>query len=120
MVERSSASTWALRCGCGWGAESQASGWCAARTGTACRTGASWCVAREPSLPWAWGWTMPAELARKWVALVLGAVVLSTGCITVTPPAGRGALLDRNPRAAPGLAGDVRGEAQYALTGSNA
>ncbi len=34
---------------------------------------------------------MPAELARKWVTLVLGAVVLSTGCVTVTPPAGRGA-----------------------------
>ncbi|QRK07182.1 hypothetical protein JQX13_45250 [Archangium violaceum] len=63
---------------------------------------------------------MLAELARKWVALVLGAVVLSTGCITVTPPAGRGMLLDRNPRASPGLAGEVRGDAQYAATGSNA
>ena len=63
---------------------------------------------------------MLAELARKWVALVLGAVVLSTGCITVTPPAGRGMLLDRNPRASPGLAGEVRGDAQYAVTGSNA
>jgi hypothetical protein len=45
-------------------------------------------------------------MARKWVALVLGAVVLSTGCITVTPPAGRGMLLDRNPRASSGLAGE--------------
>ncbi|QRK07789.1 hypothetical protein JQX13_48760 [Archangium violaceum] len=63
---------------------------------------------------------MLAELARKWVALVLGAVVLSTGCITVTPPAGRGMLLDRNPRASPGLAGEVRGDAQHAVTGSNA
>lgn len=63
---------------------------------------------------------MPAELARKWVALVLGAVVLSTGCITVTPPAGRGMLLDRNPRASSGLAGEVRGDAQYAVSGSNA
>ncbi|HEX8537678.1 MAG TPA: hypothetical protein VF664_09450, partial [Cystobacter sp.] len=59
-------------------------------------------------------------MARKWVALVLGAVVLSTGCITVTPSAGRGALLDRNPRATPELAGEVRGDAQYAATGSNA
>ncbi|HZH77167.1 MAG TPA: hypothetical protein VEY88_14145 [Archangium sp.] len=63
---------------------------------------------------------MPAEMARKWVALVLGAVVLSTGCVTVTPPAGRSALLDRNPRAAPGLAGEVRGDAQHAATDSNA
>jgi len=63
---------------------------------------------------------MPAELARKWVALVLGTVVLSTGCITVTPPAGRGMLLDRNPRASPGLAGEIRGDAQHAATGSNA
>jgi hypothetical protein len=63
---------------------------------------------------------MPAELARKWVALVLGAVVLSTGCITVTPPAGRGMLLDRNPRASSELAGAVRDDAQYAATGSNA
>jgi hypothetical protein len=63
---------------------------------------------------------MPAEMPRKWVALVLGAVVLSTGCITVTPPAGRGMLLDRNPRASSGLAGEVRDGAQYAATGSNA
>ncbi|MGZ3457733.1 MAG: Tox-REase-5 domain-containing protein [Archangium sp.] len=63
---------------------------------------------------------MPAEMARKWVALVLGAVVLCTGCVTVTPPAGRGTLLARNPRASPGLAGEVRGDAQYAGTGSNA
>lgn len=63
---------------------------------------------------------MPAEMARKWVALVLGAVVLSTGCITVTPPAGRGMRLDRNPRASSGLAGEVRGDAQYAVSGSNA
>ena len=63
---------------------------------------------------------MPAELARKWVALVLGAVVLSTGCITVTPPAERGMLLDRNPRASSGLTGAVRDDAQYAATGSNA
>jgi hypothetical protein len=54
------------------------------------------------------------------VALVLGAVVLSTGCITVTPPAGRGMLLDRNPRASSGLAGEVRDDAQYAATGSSA
>ncbi|WP_395850102.1 hypothetical protein [Cystobacter fuscus] len=63
---------------------------------------------------------MPAEMAWRWVALVLGAVVLSTSCITVTPSAGRGALLDCNPCAAPGLAGEVRGDAQYAATGSNA
>ncbi|WP_395838069.1 hypothetical protein [Archangium violaceum] len=63
---------------------------------------------------------MPAEMARKWVALVLGAVVLSTGCITVTPPVGRGMRLDRNPRASSGLAGEVRDGAQYAATGSNA
>ncbi|MGZ3461574.1 MAG: polymorphic toxin type 47 domain-containing protein, partial [Archangium sp.] len=47
-------------------------------------------------------------------------VVLSTGCVTVTPPAGRGTLLARNPHATPGLAGEVRGDAQYAVTGSNA
>ncbi|QRK14158.1 hypothetical protein JQX13_48700 [Archangium violaceum] len=48
--------------------------------------------------------------------------MLSTGCVTVTPPAGRGALLDRNPRAAPGpgLVGEVRGDAQHAATGSSA
>ncbi len=63
---------------------------------------------------------MPAELARKGVALVLGAVVLSTGCIMVTPSTGRGALLDRNPRAVPGLVGEVRGDAQHAATRSNA
>jgi hypothetical protein len=63
---------------------------------------------------------MPAEMAWRWVALVLGAVVLSTGCITVTPSAGRGALLGCNPCAAPGLAGEVRGDAQYAAPGSNA
>jgi hypothetical protein len=38
---------------------------------------------------------MFAEWARKWMALVLGAVVLSTGCATVTPPAGHGAFRHR-------------------------
>ncbi|ATB42063.1 hypothetical protein CYFUS_007539 [Cystobacter fuscus] len=63
---------------------------------------------------------MPAELDWKWAALVLGAVVLSTGCITVTPPAGRGVLLDRNPAAASGLVGEVRGDVQHVATGANA
>ncbi len=63
---------------------------------------------------------MLAELARKWVALVLGAVVLSSGCITVTPPERRGMFLDRNPRASPGLAGEGRGDARYTVTGSHA
>jgi restriction endonuclease fold toxin 5 of polymorphic toxin system len=35
---------------------------------------------------------MFAEWARKWLALVLGAVVLSTGCVTVMPPAEHGAF----------------------------
>ncbi|EPX63257.1 hypothetical protein D187_005663 [Cystobacter fuscus DSM 2262] len=46
--------------------------------------------------------------------------MLSTGCITVTPSSGRGALLDRNPRAAPGLVVEIRGDAQHMATGSNA
>ncbi|EPX59409.1 hypothetical protein D187_002899 [Cystobacter fuscus DSM 2262] len=54
------------------------------------------------------------------MALVLGAVVLFTGCVTVTPPAGRGVLLDSNPRAASGLAGEIRGDAQHAATEANA
>ncbi|EPX63273.1 hypothetical protein D187_005679 [Cystobacter fuscus DSM 2262] len=46
--------------------------------------------------------------------------MLSTGCITVTPSSERGALLDLNPRAAPGLVGEGHGDAQHAATGANA
>lgn len=46
---------------------------------------------------------MPAELTRRWAALVLGAIVLSTGCVMVTPPVGRDALLDLSLRASPRL-----------------
>jgi hypothetical protein len=33
---------------------------------------------------------MSAETVRKWAALVVGVLALSTGCVTVTPSAGRG------------------------------
>ena len=48
--------------------------------------------------------------ARKWAVLLLGAVVLATGCATVTPPPGHGALLSGGPRVASGpvLANEVR------------
>jgi hypothetical protein len=59
---------------------------------------------------------MSAGKARKWVALVLGAAVLASGCATVTPPPGRGAPLGFAPRAAsvPEPPGEVRGESQLA------
>ncbi|WPB76388.1 Tox-REase-5 domain-containing protein [Archangium violaceum] len=38
---------------------------------------------------------MLAEWTRKWVALVWGAVVLSTGCVTVMPPSGHGTFRHR-------------------------
>lgn len=62
--------------------------------------------------------TMPAEMAQKWMALLLGVVVLSTGCVTVTLHAGRGALLDHNPRAVlgPELAGAGHVDARKAAT----
>ncbi len=48
--------------------------------------------------------------ARKWAVLLLGAVVLATGCATVTPPPGQGAFLSGGPRATSGpvLADEVR------------
>ncbi|HEX5744596.1 MAG TPA: hypothetical protein VFZ09_00050 [Archangium sp.] len=40
----------------------------------------------EASPRWAWGWTMRAEaLALRRAALLLGAVLLSTGCVTLGP-----------------------------------
>ncbi len=65
---------------------------------------------------------MPANPVRKWALLVLSAVLLSTGCVTVAPPAGRGALLDHNPRAAPGRGqpGERRLGSNHAATGSTA
>jgi hypothetical protein len=65
---------------------------------------------------------MRAESPLKLLALMLGAVVLSTGCVTLSPPAGRGTLLNQNPRAVPGpeLAGAGRGDAQQAATNSTA
>jgi hypothetical protein len=64
---------------------------------------------------------MSAETVRKWAALLLGAVVLATGCATVTPPSGRGVFLKHGPRATPGpvLAGEVRGDSKHAATGPN-
>jgi hypothetical protein len=51
-----------------------------------------------------------SRAARKWAVLLLGAVVLATGCATLTPPPGHGALLSSGPRAASGpvLVDEVR------------
>ena len=61
---------------------------------------------------------MTAALTWKWMALVLGAAVLSTGCLTVTPPTESGLLLERDSRASAGLPGTPRSHAQDTVANS--
>jgi hypothetical protein len=58
---------------------------------------------------------------RSWVALVLGAVVLSTGCTTLPPPGVHSMLRDHDPRAAlgPELAGEEHADSRRAATNAS-
>jgi hypothetical protein len=63
---------------------------------------------------------MSAERVWKWVALLLGTVVVATGCATVTTAPG-GAFLDHGPRAESGsmVADEGRGGSRYAARDSS-
>ncbi|MFY0573607.1 hypothetical protein ACN28S_03875 [Cystobacter fuscus] len=63
---------------------------------------------------------MSAETVWKWMALLLGAVLVATGCATVTSPLGRGASLDYSGVSVPVLAGRASGDSQHVDTSSNA
>jgi hypothetical protein len=60
---------------------------------------------------------MCAETARKWAALLLGTVLLATGCATVRAPPGRGLPPGYGQRASPMPVGEVRGESRRVDTG---